>query len=207
MQHIARGETLSDWIIRMLEKTGYAGVAVLMFLENVFPPIPSEVIMPFAGFASAQGHFQLPFVIVAGAIGSLAGAAFWYVIALRVGEQRLCDWTARHGRWMAVSPDEIDRAIKWFDQRAGKAVLFGRLVPAVRTFISVPAGIAEMPLRRFIIYSSLGTFAWCTLLTAAGFILGQRFEEVGKYLNVVTTILMVGLGAWYLYRVITFRRR
>lgn len=112
-----------------------------MFLENVFPPIPSEVIMPAAGFAAGQGRLSLIGVIVAGTVGSVAGALFWYYVGKWIGADRLRRWAGRHGRWLTLAPKDIDRVDRWFDQHSGKAVFLGRLVPALRTLISVPAGV------------------------------------------------------------------
>lgn len=198
---------MSDWIIATLGRSGYAGIALLMLLENVFPPIPSELIMPFAGFASADGQLRLPLVIVAGSAGSVLGALFWYAVGRWMGQERLKTWASRHGRWMALSPPEIDRSVTWFETHCGKAVLLGRLVPAVRTLISVPAGIATMPIGRFLLYSSIGTLAWSALLATAGYMLEDRFERVEAYLNPVSTVVVGAIVLWYVVRVITFSAR
>lgn len=105
---------MGDWIIGLIEQGGYAGVALLMFLENLFPPIPSELIMPLAGFAAANEEMHIAGVIAAGTAGTLTGALFWYGVARRLGDARLKRWAARHGRWLTLSPDEIDRADRWF---------------------------------------------------------------------------------------------
>jgi membrane protein YqaA with SNARE-associated domain len=129
-----------DWITGLVERTGYVGIALLMLAENVFPPIPSELIMPLAGFAAAQGELGMAGVVAAGTAGALAGALLWYGLGRWVGLERLKRWAAEHGRWLTVSPDDLDRAAAWFGRHGGAAVLVGRLVPAVRTLISVPAG-------------------------------------------------------------------
>ncbi len=135
-----------DWITGIVDRTGYLGVALLMFAENLFPPVPSELIMPLAGFAAARGDLSLPLVLAAGVAGSLAGALFWYWIGRKVGADRLKRWAGRHGRWLTLSPGDVDEADAWFDRHGVKAVLLGRLIPAVRTLVSVPAGLAAMPL-------------------------------------------------------------
>jgi membrane protein DedA with SNARE-associated domain len=196
-----------DWIVRVLTQTGYFGVALLMFLENVFPPIPSELIMPLAGFTAARGELSLALVIVAGTLGSLSGAFFWYWVGRKLGRARVERFAARHGRWLTLCPPDIERAFDWFERHGGRAVLIGRVVPAVRSMISVPAGIAHMELQRFATYSALGTALWTALLTAAGYLLEGQYDRVGAYLNPVSNVVFGALVLWYLWRVVTFGRR
>jgi membrane protein DedA with SNARE-associated domain len=197
---------MSDWITGFLERSGYLGVMLLMFAENVFPPVPSELIMPFAGFAAARGDLQLPLVILSGSVGSVAGALFWYWIGRRLGLDRLKRWSERHGRWLTVSPRDVDSASEWFERHCGKAVFVGRLVPTVRTLVSVPAGVSAMPMGRFLLLSSLGTAAWSSLLATAGYLLRDRFEDVERFTSPISTAVLVLIAAWYLWRLVTFRR-
>ena len=194
-----------DWITGFVRQAGYVGVFLLMLAENVVPPIPSELIMPLAGFAAARGHLSILLVVLVGTAGSLLGALFWYVIGRRLGLERLKRLAARHGRWLTLSPDDVARADEWFGRHGGKAVFFGRLVPTVRTLISVPAGINGMPLPSFLAWSALGTLGWTALLAGAGFLLQSQYELVGDYLNPASTVLIALIVAWYLYRVVTFR--
>lgn len=194
-----------DWITSFIESGGYGGIAALMLLENVFPPIPSEVIMPLAGLGAARGELSLVGAIVAGSLGSLAGAYFWFALARHFGIDRLKRWTLAHGRWLTLDPSEVDRADAWFDLHGHKAVLVGRLVPGIRTLISVPAGFSEMSTSRFLIYSGIGTFGWTTVLAVAGYLLEDGYRRVESWVNPVSTVVMVGLVALYLYRVATFR--
>ena len=131
-----------EWVTEFVKESGYLGVAFLMLLENIFPPIPSELIMPMAGFSAADGELSLPLVIVAGSIGSVTGALIWYYVGRWIGLGHLKSFAGRHGRFLTVTPAEIDRAAEWFGKYCGRSVFFGRLVPAVRTLISVPAGVA-----------------------------------------------------------------
>lgn len=194
-----------DRIIEFLNGAGYLGIAALMFLENLFPPIPSEVIMPAAGFGAGQGRLSLWGVVIAGTVGSVAGALFWYYVGKWIGADRLRRWTGRHGRWLTLAPKDIDRVDRWFDRHCGKAVFLGRLVPALRTLISVPAGVFGMGLLRFLLFTTLGTTLWTTLLAVAGYLLQGQYEVVADYLNPITNII-VGLAvAAYLYRVATWR--
>jgi len=197
---------LFDWVTSFVEGWGYLGIALLMLAENVFPPIPSEVVMPLAGFTAAEGDLNLFLVMLAGSVGSLAGAFFWYYVGKLVGCDGLKRFTRRHGRWLTLSTKEIDKADRWFDRHGGKAVLVGRLVPAVRTLISVPAGIAEMPRRTFLLYSAVGTVAWTAFLAVCGFLLESRYDAVAAYVNPVSNVVVGIMVAWYLYRVVTWRR-
>lgn len=194
-----------DWISGFLQQSGYLGIVLLMFLENVFPPIPSELIMPLAGFTAGQGELNIVLVILSGSAGSLAGALLWYYVGLWIGIDRLKYWAGRHGRWLTLSPAEVDHAWHWFERHGGKAVLIGRLVPTVRTLISVPAGIARMPLVPFLIYSGIGTVAWTSFLALAGYLLQSQFGRVSEYLNPVSNVVVAVIVAVYLYRVVTFR--
>ncbi len=196
-----------DWITKLIESIGALGVALLMLLENVFPPIPSELVMPLAGFIAAGGGASLWVMILAGTVGAVAGALFWYWVGRRLGARRLRELARRHGRWMAVSPEDIDKGNAWFARHGAGAVLIGRMIPTVRTFVSVPAGVARMPLLRFTFYTTLGSAFWVTLLTVAGYLLESQYEAVSGIVNPVATLVVVGLVGWYLWRVATYRRR
>jgi membrane protein DedA with SNARE-associated domain len=194
-----------DFITKFLETSGYLGVFALMALENIFPPIPSEMIMPFAGFVVARGELNLVGVLLAGTAGSVAGALPWYYAARVYGCARLKRLAERHGRWLTVSSDEVDTALAAFKKHGRKTVLFGRLVPAVRTLISVPAGLGNMPLGQFLLYSGIGSLAWAGLLMGAGFLLENNYKEVAKYVDPVSKVILGIMLAWYLYRVISWR--
>lgn len=195
-----------DWITTLIEQWGYPGIALLMFLENVFPPIPSELIMPLAGFKAARGSLSLPLVIASGSAGSIAGAWVWYWIGKKLGLRGVERLARRHGRWLTMDPAEVGRASDWFHRHGGSAVLLGRLVPAVRSLISVPAGINRMSLPRFLVLSSIGTAVWTSLLVLAGYVLDAGYETVADYLNPVSNVVFALLAGWYLYRVVTFGR-
>lgn len=195
-----------DWIVGLVERSGYLGVALLMFAENLFPPIPSELIMPLAGFAAARGELGLLPVILAGSVGSLLGAVLWYLVGRWLGAERLRRLAARHGRWLTIAPEEVDQACRWFQRHGGKAVLIGRVIPAVRTLISVPAGIARMRLAPFLLFTSIGTAIWSSLLVVTGFLLEDQYRAVADYVNPVSNLVFGALLLYYLYRVATFRR-
>jgi membrane protein DedA with SNARE-associated domain len=192
---------MTNWIAGFIRDYGYGALAGLMFLENVFPPLPSELIMPFAGYVAARGELHPIGVVVAGSAGSLLGALAWYAVGYWFGIDRLKRFAQRHGRWLTLSADEVDQAQRWFHRFGGVAVGVGRLIPAVRSVISVPAGVARMGLGRFLLWSTVGTTAWSGLLTALGYQLGERFADVERWLQPVSwTIVVIALGGYW-YRV------
>ena len=195
------------WITDVVEQTGYLGVALLMLAENIFPPLPSELIMPLAGFTAARSELNIFLVVIAGSIGSLSGALAWYYIGRWMGSDRLKRWAGRHGRWMTLHPDDVDKAIDWFQRRGGWAVLVGRLIPTVRTLISVPAGIARMPLLPFLVYSGLGTVLWTAFLAGAGYLLQDQYQSIANRVSPVANVVFGLIVLAYLYRVVTFERR
>ena len=196
-----------DWISGFIDAVGAFGIGVLMFLENVFPPIPSELIMPLGGFNAAAGREHLVWVILAGSLGSLAGAVFWYWIGRRLGTHRLKRLAASHGRWLTILPEDLDRSNDWFTRHGGSAVLIGRLIPTVRTFISVPAGVARMPMASFLAFSAVGTVSWTALLAMAGYVLQAQYGLVAGWLDPVSTVVVAGIVGLYLWRVATYGRR
>jgi membrane protein DedA with SNARE-associated domain len=191
-----------EWITGTIEQLGYFGVITLTFLENVFPPIPSEVVIPLAGFVSATGRLRLDAVIAAATAGSLAGAAFWYAVGRRVGERRLRAWVERSGKWLTLSPADIDRAQQWFERHGRTAVLVGRVIPGVRTLVSLPAGFSRMPMARFLLLSAAGTLLWTGALAYAGVALQANYTRVGDYVNTATNIVLVGIGVLIVRRYI-----
>lgn len=194
-----------DWVLSIIEGWGYPGIFALMLLENVFPPIPSEVIMPLAGYLCGTGALSFVPAVLAGTLGSVLGTSFWFWLGWKVGSDRLKRWAGRHGRWMTVSPSDIDRAQDWFERRGGLAVFFGRMVPAVRTLISVPAGIARMPLGRFLAFTAAGSLVWTLLLAGAGLLLESQYTRVADVIDPVSTLVVVAIVAYYIYRVVTWK--
>jgi membrane protein DedA with SNARE-associated domain len=193
------------FITDLIGKGGYLGIFLLMILENVFPPIPSELIMPFAGYEAALGDLSLPLVILAGSLGSLIGVWLWYELARWLGTERLRKFAVRHGRLLTLSPRDLDKADHWFDQHEGKVVLFGRCLPGIRTLISIPAGIFGMSRSRFLIYSAIGIFIWTAALAGAGFALRANYNVVENYVNPVSTGLIALLVITYIVRVLRWR--
>jgi membrane protein DedA with SNARE-associated domain len=195
------------WITDLVSHFGYGGVGLLMFLENVFPPIPSELIMPLAGFVARRGELSLAATIVAGTAGSLAGASVWYLLGRRLGERRLRAWIDRHGQWLGLSGDDIDRSARWFRRHGPLAVTLGRLVPGVRTLISVPAGIAGMRVLPFLFFTIVGTALWTAALTFAGYLLGARYRRVTSAMDVATWVVLGAMVVAYLIRLVRVTRK
>jgi membrane protein DedA with SNARE-associated domain len=194
-----------DWIVGWVEQGGYLAIALLMLLENLFPPIPSELIMPLAGFSAAGGKFSLIGVVVAGTTGSVAGALFWFWVGRAIGPDRLKEFARRHGRLLTLHPDGIDRARRFFDRHQAAALFFGRLIPTVRTLISVPAGVDRLPITSFLIWTVLGTALWTAFLAGAGYLLQGQYHRVAEWVNPVSNVIFGALVLWYAYRVIRFR--
>jgi membrane protein DedA with SNARE-associated domain len=200
-----------EWITNSISSLGYWGIILLMILENIFPPIPSEIIMPLAGFTVQQGRLNLLLVILAGTIGSVLGSLPWYYIGKKLGEQRLRRWIEKYGKWLTLSGADLDRSKSWFSRYGGTVVLFGRLIPGIRTYISVPAGLEEMSLFPYLLYSSMGTLVWVGLLSCAGFVLGQNYQLTSKFLAPISGVALisvfVGLALWLLRRQRNHTRR
>lgn len=197
---------MTQWIEQIIEQWGAFGVAFLMFLENAFPPIPSEVVLPLAGYQVSQGDLSPLAALTGAAAGSLLGVTLWYLAARWLGARGMRRFARSHGRLLTLTTDGIDEVSDWFEKHGTKAVMIGRLVPGIRTLISIPAGITGMPWRRFVLFSAIGTALWSALLLLAGYYLGERFNEVESYLSPVGNIVLGGLLLWYLYRVISFRQ-
>jgi membrane protein DedA with SNARE-associated domain len=183
--------------------TGYAAIFSAMFLENLFPPIPSELIMPLGGFYVQQGKLALIPVVLAGLLGTVLGSLPWYGIGRLVNEERIEHWLNRHGRWIGISAQELQRSRAWFTRHGTALVFWGRLIPGIRTLISVPAGIEMMPFVPFLIWTTAGSLIWTLLLTLAGLSLGEGYtnvehwiEPVAKLIKVLLVVAVLGFGAW-----------
>jgi membrane protein DedA with SNARE-associated domain len=197
---------MSDWVIRLIEQSGYLGVGFLMFLETIFPPIPSEVIMPVAGVAAGQGRMSFLLVVASGTSGAMLGNIIWYLAARALGIARLEPLVHRWGRWLTVTWPELKRAEGWFRKNGTAFVLLGRLLPTIRSLVSIPAGLLKMRFRTFFIASTIGTAAWTAILTGAGYKLGENYHQIDKVIGPLSNVILVLLIAIYIYRVWTHRR-
>lgn len=198
---------MTQWVIGLVAEGGYWGVFALMVLENIFPPLPSELIMPLAGYACADGRLQLVPTIAAGTLGSVVGALPWYWGARWLGRARIENLIDRAGPWLGLERQDLARADAWFTRAGALAVLAGRLVPGVRTLISAPAGLFAMPMALFFMLTSIGSLAWVSLLTGAGYVLEAHYHRVGAWLDpIAVAVLSLTLLA-YLWRVSVLLRQ
>jgi membrane protein DedA with SNARE-associated domain len=198
---------VTDWVVNLIEQTRYLGVAFLMFLETVFPPIPSEVIMPLAGVAAAQGSMTLGGVIASGTAGAMFGNFFWYLVARVIGLKRFRPFIEKHGRWLTLDWYDIEKAERLFGRFGPVIVGMGRLLPTVRSVVSIPAGLLHMRLRNFLIWSTIGTAGWSSALAIAGYLLGREFEDINKILGPLSSGIIGLIVAAYIWRQLTWRRR
>lgn len=208
---------LANWVQDVINQFGYFGVALLVVIENVFPPIPSEIVLPFAGFVAQQGpagvaqsDTSVIGMMIAATIGSVVGALILYVISSAIGPERLRAFVQRFGRWFGVKQTDLLRAEAWFDRRSFVAVLVGRCVPLIRSIVSIPAGFRRMKLMSFILLTAVGSAVWNIALIGAGAILGDQWERVGEYVGVFQW-LVVGailvLLVRFVYSKLQVRRR
>ncbi|MBR0256115.1 MAG: DedA family protein [Synergistaceae bacterium] len=173
---------LTEWLVNTIGQMGYTGIISLMFLESSFFPFPSEVVMPPAGYLAWKGEMSLPLVILAGIAGSILGALFNYWIAVKLGRPFLL----RYGKYFFVSPESINKADDFFSKHGHISTLVGRLLPVIRQYISLPAGIARMNLGTFTLFTTIGAGAWVMVLTFAGYLLGEHQNLLKEYLHVIT---------------------
>lgn len=196
---------MGDWVVRLIEQSGYLAVGFLMFLETVFPPIPSEVIMSVAGVTAAKGQLSLAGVIASGTAGAMVGNILWYLAARALGIIRLKPIIDRYGRWITMDWQEVQRAERWFLHNGTFFVFLGRMLPTVRSLVSVPAGLLKMRFRTFFIASTIGTAGWTAALAFAGYELREQFHEVDDWIGPISNAILIVLVAGYLWRVLRFR--
>jgi membrane protein DedA with SNARE-associated domain len=195
------GPSVSEWVANVIGSFGYLGIAFLMLAENLFPPIPSEAILPLTGFLVGQGDLAILPALVVATSGSLLGALALYALGRWGGRELIL----RHGKLLRVTEAELDRADKWFDRYGGWVVLFGRMVPFVRSVVSIPAGLSEMPLLRFAVLTAVGSGAWNAVLIGAGWTLGENWTQVSGAVSSVSNVVLVvvavgaafGLAIWW----------
>jgi membrane protein DedA with SNARE-associated domain len=180
---------LTGWIAGVIDSLGELGVGLLVALENLVPPVPSELVLTMAGYLAGDGRMNVVLVVVAATIGSVVGALILYWLGRVVGEERLRRWL---DRIPLVDADDLDQADRWFERHAWSAVLFGRMVPVVRSLVSIPAGANHMPVGRFLTFTAIGSGVWNSLFVGAGFALGTQWEQVDRY------------ARWFDYAILAF---
>ena len=178
--------SIPDYISLAVEKNSaiaYLTIGLAMFLENIVPPIPSEIIMPLGGFFVYQQKLNFYILVICGLLGTILGSLPWYYLGKLVNEKRLSNFLDKKGKYLGISSNDLNKSKRWFDKYGVPLVFWGRLVPGIRTLISVPAGIELMPLRKFLIWTTLGSFIWVVLLTYAGYLFGENYLIIETYLE------------------------
>jgi len=179
------------WVEQIISSMGYVGLYLVMFLENVFPPIPSEVVLPLAGSLTLTGRFSVFWITVIGMLGSLTGAFLFYGLGKWLGEPRVRTIIEKYGRYALLSTNDLDRSLEWFDKYDDWVIFFSRMVPIVRSLISIPAGIASMNITKFSFFTILGTALWSFLLALGGRLLGEQWPLIAEFINTYQNIVLV----------------
>jgi len=202
--------SVPDYISLAVEKNStiaYLTICLAMFLENIIPPIPSEIIMPLGGFFVYQQKLNFYFLVFWGLLGTVLGSLPWYYLGRLVNEKRLANFLDKKGKYLGISSNDLNKSKRWFEKYGVSLVFWGRLVPGIRTLISVPAGIELMPLRKFLIWTIFGSFIWVVLLTYAGYIFGENYPIIEIYLDQIKYVVKPILILIFLYFFIKFIKR
>ncbi len=184
---------LALWVQDVIESLGYLGVALLVIAENLFPPIPSEIVLPFAGFVARRGDGSVVVMVVASTVGSVVGALVLYAIAAAIGPERIHTFVVRFGKWFGVKESDMVRAEEWFDRRSNVAVLVGRCVPLIRSLVSIPAGFRRMQFVPFVVLTAVGSAVWNVALIGAGAALGDQWDVVGDYVGIFQWVVILAI--------------
>lgn len=203
-------EQVGEFIHAIILQLGYPGIAVIMLVENLFPPIPSEMVMPFAGFLAGRGELSFVGIWLAGILGSVVGAVVLYYVGMWASNLVVRRFLRRYGKWVGISEADYDRALQFFERYGDAVVFFGRFIPLVRSLISIPAGAHRMPLARFILFTTLGSAVWSGVLGYAGVVLGENWEQVLDFIDQYQTLTLVVLAVGFVLLVggfIVFKAR
>jgi membrane protein DedA with SNARE-associated domain len=198
---------MQSWVTGIMEQFGYLGIFLMMALENIFPPIPSEIVLPFGGFLSTYTVLTGLGVLTAATLGSVLGAMVLYGIGLLVDFKRLENITVRHGKLLRLDMKDINKTNAWFEKYGYRAVFFCRMIPLVRSLISIPAGMSRMNFPAFIILTLLGTLVWNTLLISAGVVLGENWEAVLGIMSIYSSVIYIVLAAAIVILIFLYLRR
>jgi membrane protein DedA with SNARE-associated domain len=204
---------LANWVQDVINQFGYFGVALLVVIENIFPPIPSEIVLPFAGFVAQQGagaaqsDTSVIGMMIAATVGSVVGALILYFISAAIGPDRLRAFVEKFGKWFGVKPADLVRAEAWFDRRSFVAVLVGRCVPLIRSIVSIPAGFRRMKLSSFVVLTALGSAVWNIALIGAGAVLKDQWDRVGDYVGVFQWVVILAIVVFVVRFVISLVKR
>ena len=203
-------QLIPDYIQRTVETNStfaYLTICLAMFLENIIPPIPSEIIMPLGGFFVYQEKLNFFILVFWGLFGTILGSLPWYYLGRLVNEKKLSRFLDKRGKYVGITSDDLAKSKRWFDKYGVSLVFWGRLIPGIRTLISVPAGMELMPLRKFLIWTTFGSLIWVAILTYAGFILGENWQMIESYLDQIKYILKPILILILVYFLIKFFMR
>lgn len=196
---------MTDWVVNLIDAGGYWGIALLMALENIFPPIPSELIMGIGGIRVGQGRMAMAPLLFAGTVGTVIGNYFWYWIGWKLGKERLRPLVRRFGRILTIEWKEVEMLNRLFKRHGEKIVFFFRFMPAFRTIVSLPAGLFHMGHARFLIWTGMGALIWNIILAGSGMLLGAHFRRIDDYLGPVTTAAVGLIVIAYVWRLIRWR--
>ncbi|ELK45626.1 DedA family protein [Halobacillus sp. ACCC02827] len=198
---------MENWLLDMMNNYGYIGILLLIALENVFPPIPSEVILTFGGFLTTSTYMSVAGVVAASTAGSVIGALVLYGIGLQLDVERMEKLIDRYGRVLRLTKEDVRKADRWFDKYGPWTVFFCRFVPLIRSLISIPAGMSNMPLGIFLLLTTLGTLIWNVVLVNVGASVGESWTEVVRYMDVYSTIIYILLGIAFLLFVLLYLKK
>lgn len=198
---------MTEFILNLIAWGGYFGIFLLMALENIIPPIPSEVIMGLGGMAVARGDMAIVPLVLIGTAGTTAGNYFWYYLGRRIGYERFRPFIARYGRWLTLEWRDVEAMHRIFLKHGHWIIFVFRFLPAFRTIISLPAGMTRMPLGKFLVWTFAGSAIWNSFLAGAGLTLGLRFEELERFVGPIAVATIVLVVACYLWRVATWTPR
>ncbi|MCE7040387.1 DedA family protein [Dyadobacter sp. CY312] len=189
-------------IEKFISQASYIAIFLLMLLENIFPPLPSEIILSISGITAARGELNPFLAVFSATLGSLAGAGFWYWVGITVGPDRLENWVGRNGAWIGLSDKPYQKALGFFDKHATAAVFWGRMVPTFRTFISIPAGLVAMKLAKFLLYTFVGTLTWSSLVFFVAYYFGNKYEGTFDIVGKLFNAIFIGLLILYAIRIV-----
>lgn len=196
---------ITNWVIWLIDAGGYWGIALLMVIENIFPPIPSELIMGVGGIRVGQGRLEMLPLLVAGTIGTTVGNYCWYLVGLKLGMERLRPLVDRFGRWATVEWEDVERLNRLFEKHGQIIVFVLRFMPTFRTMISLPAGLFRMGHIRFLLWTAAGSFIWNIVLAGAGFYLGHNFRQIDDYIGPAATATIAVVAVLYIWRLFTWK--
>ncbi|MRH45139.1 DedA family protein [Aquibacillus halophilus] len=198
---------MEEWIIFIIEKYGYFGVFFIMVIENLFPPIPSEIVLPFSGFMTTKTNLSFTGMIVTSTMGSITGALVLYWIGNKLSAEKLEQIIEKWGRVLRLKKEDVRKADRWFLRYGVWTVFFGRMIPLIRSLISIPAGMSKMRLNTFLLFTSLGTLIWNSILISIGMRLGESWHDILNVMSLYSNLIYLGLGILILLGIIYFTRR